>query len=93
MSIRITHVRFADGVRDHPHISAVKWVDLQSGETNSSTKAVIVDWIDNKNGKAYVGTGASQVQVGTVHPSGAAAYLRTYADGQWTNNLVSLPEF
>lgn len=92
MSIRITHVRFTGGVRDHEHISHVAWTsnDTQS-QTNS--RAEIVSWIDNEKGVAYVGTGAQQVRVDTVHPAGRDAYLRTRADGQWTNNLLSLPTF
>ncbi len=46
-----------------------------------------------RNGKAYVGTGANQVPVGVVRPQGGSAYLRTYADGQWNNNLLSLDTF
>ena len=28
--------------------------------------------------------------VGVVRPSGRAPYVRTYADGDWNNNLLSL---
>ena len=28
--------------------------------------------------------------VGVVHVASSASYLRTYADGQWNNNLLSL---
>lgn len=53
----------------------------------------MVDWIENKKGKAFVGSGSQRVEVGVVSPSGGQPYLRTYADGVWTNNLLSLPEF
>lgn len=92
VSIRITHIRLTDGIRDHQHISHVKYLD-NSGNPDSRTKALIVDWIDNKNGAAYVGTGSQQVRVLTVHPDQGAPYLRTHADGRWTNNLLSLPTF
>jgi hypothetical protein len=51
-----------------------------------------VAWIDD-NGIAYVGSGVQQVRVGTVHPDNSPAYVRTYADKQWSNNLLSLPIF
>jgi len=31
--------------------------------------------------------------VGVIHPTQGQPYLRTYADGQWNNNLVNLPTF
>jgi hypothetical protein len=52
-----------------------------------------VSWIDNHKGDAYVGSGSQQVRVYTVHPAGGTPYVRTKADGVWTNNLLSLPEF
>lgn len=40
--------------------------------------------IDPYNGK--------RSDVGVVRPEGRAAYLRTYADGDWNNNLLSLDQ-
>ena len=37
---------------------------------------------DPQNGK--------RANVGVVRPSGRAAYVRTYADGDWNDNLLSL---
>jgi hypothetical protein len=52
----------------------------------------MVKWID-EGGEAYVSTGYSRVSVGVVRPAYGQPYLRTYADGQPTNNLVNLPTF
>jgi hypothetical protein len=38
--------------------------------------------IDPRNGK--------RSDVGVVRPAGRPAYVRTYADGDWNNNLLSL---
>jgi hypothetical protein len=38
--------------------------------------------IDPRNGK--------RANVGVVRPAGRAPYLRTYADGDWNDNLLSL---
>ena len=93
MSIRITHVRFAGTTRDHQHIAAVRWVNREdSTKTEDNIVSTIVAWID-KGGKAYSGTGSSEVAVGVVREAGQTPYLRTYADKQWNNNLLSLPTF
>jgi len=52
----------------------------------------IVQSIDNKTNTFYVSdprTG-KQANVGVVRPAGRPAHIRTYADGIWTDNLLSL---
>ena len=34
-----------------------------------------------------------RITVLVVRPSGGTPYLRTYANGTWTDNLLSLPRF
>jgi hypothetical protein len=92
MSIEITHVRYSGTQKTHESITDYKWVDREGGGTGSSTKPNLVAWLDNNN-VAVVGSGAQQVRVGSVHPERSPAYLRTYADKIWTNNLLSLPTF
>ena len=92
MSIEITHVRFDGYQKTHEAIVRYKWRSLQDGSIGENDKPTLVTWVD-KDGVAYVGSGAAQVRVGAVHPSNARPYLRTYADNQWTNNLVALPTF
>jgi hypothetical protein len=93
MAIEIAHIRLSDGIQDHEHITDCKWKSLSDGKVATSSKATLVDWIDNENGTAYVGSGSQRVNVGTVHPQVGKPYLRTYADGNWTNNLLALPRF
>lgn len=50
-----------------------------------------MDWIENKGGVAFVGTGTSRVSVGVVDAN--PKYRRTHADDKWTNYLSELPEF
>jgi hypothetical protein len=40
-----------------------------------------------------VAAGSNRVNVGVVKPQGGQPYLRTHADGKWTNNLLNLPTF
>ena len=93
MAVQITHIRMSSSGSGHEHITDYRWLSLADDEVNSSSKATMVDWLDNKGGTAHVGSGAGRADVGTVHPSHGAPYLRTYADGVWTNNLLSLPRF
>jgi hypothetical protein len=93
MSVEITHVRYESSTHDHETIIRYKWRDPGDGQVGDNDKPSMVDFLDNKNGKAHVGSGSSRVEVGTVHPSSGSPFLRTYADGKWTNNLLSLPTF
>lgn len=93
MAHEITHVHYEGSARTHESITSYKWKNLDNGTTGASDKPTMVDWIDNKNGIAYVGSGASRVRVGTVSNPHGQRFLRTYSDGTWTNNLLSLPTF
>jgi hypothetical protein len=93
MAVQITHVRFSGYSKSEETIVAYRWFNPSDGKTGDSDKPTMVDFIDNKKGDAYVGTGTSKVSVGVIHPTQGQPYLRTYADGQWNNNLVNLPTF
>lgn len=94
MSVRITHIRLSSSYqKDHEHITDFKWVGYENGQTGQNTKAQLVAWIDTEGGKAYVESANTRVSVGVVRPSNGEPYLRTYANGVWTDNLLSLPKF
>jgi hypothetical protein len=93
MSVRITHIRQAGGT-GHEHIVGVKWIDPADSGTGKSSTLEMVTWIEDKDGKAYVDDEhGHRVQVGVVTPPQGSKYLRTHADGVWTDNLLSLPRF
>lgn len=52
----------------------------------------VVASIDEKSNTFYVldPTSGKRSDVGVVREAGKAPYLRTYADGVWNNNLLSL---
>ena len=84
----ITHVRLSPpNSNDHQHITHVRW--QQTSKSGESTKAAMVAFIQEGN-TVWV-AGPPDAQVGVVN--GNPPYLRTHADGQWTNNLLSLPRF
>ena len=92
MAIRITHIRLSGGTT-HEHITHLWWTNPPSGTSGDNTRAEIVAWIENKDGKAYVQDAQGhRADVGVVTPQYGAKYLRTYADGVWTNNLLALPQ-
>lgn len=94
MAVRIIAIRKSDGNHYDPHeaISHYKWLNEQSGESAISSLPTMVDWILNKNGRAYVSS-----QEGTVYcevkksPSGTL-FLQTTTDSRSSNNLLNLPE-
>lgn len=90
MAVYITH-RHMVGGEQHEHIASVKWQNPQTNETGTSTREVMVDFIANKNGQAYVNGNGRAVSVLVV--KARPPYIRTYADGVWTNNLLALPLF
>lgn len=54
----------------------------------------MADFVDRRpDGAVYTASGSSRAIVGVVRPAAGPAYVRTYSDGRWTNNLLSLPHF
>lgn len=92
MSIQITAVHYAGNQKTHPAIASYRWTGRESNDTGTSDKHTLVTWIDG-GGAAYVSDGRRLVTVATVHPQSEQPYLRTHADGIWTDNLLALPTF
>lgn len=78
------------GGSGHEHIAEVKWENRENGKSGTNSRADMVKWIDDR-GDARVANGASYVKVGTVDAK--PKYIRTYADGKWTDNLLALPAY
>jgi hypothetical protein len=88
MTTYITHIRMSPpNANDHEHIAELRWT--QPAETGECSRSAMVEFI-NKGNAVFV-HGTPDAQVGVVN--GTPPYLRTYADGVWTNNLLSLPRF
>jgi hypothetical protein len=88
--VYITEIHL-EGGSGHEHISEVKWRNPADNTTGQSSKATMVDWIKNKGGDARVTDGTNEVQVAVVDT--ATPYIRTYADGTYTDNLLALPQY
>lgn len=90
MSIRITAIRLSGGT-GHEHIERLWWSEPATADTGDNSRAEIVSWIESGNGVAFVHEGGRRAEVGVVDPNIGPKYLRTYADGVWTDNLLALP--
>jgi hypothetical protein len=88
--IYITAVHMSGG-SGHEHIVAVMWLNPQDGVALHSTKEQIIDWLAQPNTVAKVAGANGPAIVGVVDAS--PPYLRTYADGEWTDNLLALPRY
>lgn len=91
MAIKITAIRQSGG-SGHEHITHLWWIDPASGKTGDNVRAQIVTWIEDEGGKAYAEDGAgNRADVAVITPQHGSKYLRTQADGRWTDNLLALP--
>lgn len=92
MAIRMTAIRLSGG-NTHQHIVRLWWANPSTGETGDSSRAEIIAWIEKQDGKAFVQDAyGHRVDVGVVTPALGEKYLRTHANGVWTDNLLSLPQ-
>ncbi|GAB3914455.1 DUF3892 domain-containing protein [Kibdelosporangium lantanae] len=90
MARRFTAIRLSGG-QSHEHIVHLWYVDQATGLSSDDTRAHLVSWVEG-GGKAYVEDRyGNRADVGVVTPTVGAKYLRTYADGKWTDNLLALP--
>jgi hypothetical protein len=77
--------------QQHEHITHVYWSEYGTSSEAWWTKQQAVDWI-NGGGDARVSAGGRyDVKVHVVNAS--PPYLRTAANGTYTDNLLSLPRF
>jgi hypothetical protein len=93
MSFRITNVRFEDSNnKTHDTITAYAYVNESTGGSDSDWKAVMVGKVEAGT-RAFVGSGVFRVEAIVVAPTQGRKFLRTVADGRYSNNLLSLPTF
>lgn len=88
--INITAVHTV-GTEGHEHIGRLRWINPSTDKTGENSRQEIVDWIRDEDGSAVVRDARGSVAVGVVNAT--PPYLRTHADGRWTDNLLYLPRF
>lgn len=88
--VQLTHVRVnAPGTRECC-VSAVRWYDPASGNTNVANVLTIIDFI-RKGGRVYVCDGWQAVEVEEVR--GDPNYIRVRPGMFKKVNLLNLPRF
>jgi hypothetical protein len=88
--VRINAIHLVGGIR-HEHIESMQWINPQTQATGESTRQGMVHFLTQSPGQAFVSDGVRNVTVGVVDAT--PKYVRTYADGVWTDNLLSLPRY
>jgi hypothetical protein len=90
--IQIIAIRMSGGTT-HQHITDLKWENTSTTSQGESSRQQVVDWLSIEGNQAIVRAPSRTVYVGVVRPAQSSAYLRTYADGVWTDNLLALQRF
>lgn len=90
--VRISCITLSDTNAVHEHITHVGSSQFNPPGSKWSVEQVIKA-IESKQHTFYVtGSDGKRADVGVVDPgNGNKKYIRTYADGRWNNNLLSLP--
>lgn len=92
MAVRFTNVRLSGGDK-HEHITHLRGVDDTNSKIHEDTRAGWVSWVEG-GGSAYVlDSRGSRAPVVVVKPPLGSKYLRTVANGVYTDNLLALPRF
>lgn len=56
------------------------------------TRAQVIGWINSQEHSFFTMVAGKRANIGVYDDNTRNPYLRTYADNQWTNNLLALPE-
>jgi len=78
-------------INKQPRNNPFEGITHLGGDAWKWTRQQVVDSIKDKTNTFYTLVAGNRGNIGVVEgPNGP--YLRTYADGQWNDNLLSLPE-
>ena len=89
--IQILAIQAAESATSENEIRAVRWYNPDDGNTNVATVAVMVAWIRDQKGVAYIYNGRQRAEV-EVAP-GPSPYIRTRSAEINAPGLLSLPRF
>ena len=65
------------------HLGGTAW--------GKKTRQQVITDIESKTNTYYTRVGGKRAEVGVVNGANGK-YVRTYADGQWNDNLLALPD-
>jgi hypothetical protein len=87
----ITAVHLSGGTAE-AHITSVRWLNSSTGMSGTTSVDGMVAWL-RKGNQAQVAGPDGPVQVVVVDSPGGTPYLRTVANGDWSDNLLALPRY
>lgn len=93
MTFQIVGIRKPGGANNpHEAISHYQWID--DGETAAyiTERLKVISWVEDLKLPAYVLDGSRKIWCQVRQNENGTKYLQTVADGQWSNNLLALPE-
>ena len=88
--VQVIAVHMVGGER-HEHIANLRWRTDGETDHHESTRTQMVTFLESNPGQAYVTDGTMTASIGVVNAT--PKYVRTYADGVWTDNLLALPRY
>ena len=88
--VYITEIHVSPPGDRHERIAAVRWRNPSTGQHGACSTSAMVEFIQNGN-QVQVTDGRNTVAVAVVEAS--PRYLRTVADGYYTDNLLALPRY
>ena len=96
MAIQITCINKDSGNHENPYtaISNLGWVNDSTGNAGKSTRLEMYNFVEIKNGKAYVKDpydGSKVFLTGAVSSKGTK-YVKTLPNDTENDNLLKLPE-
>lgn len=91
MSLEITAIRKHNPQDSHEAVSHYGW-RKQNNTTGIDTREDVISYLERNKEKAYVADGVVSKVWCDIRDNGRIKYLQTYADGKWSNNLLSLPQ-
>lgn len=94
MKVRIIGIRKDNGNHQNPHeaVSHYKWLNEANGNSNLEERLIMVNWVENKNGRAYVSSSEGTVDCFVNKSASGTKFLQTNADSRSSNNLLNLLE-
>lgn len=94
MAIRITCIKKSNGDHENPceAITSLGWINEKTGNSSSSTRQEMYNWIKNDGGYAYVQIGELKVKLITAESSKGTPYVKTSPNETEDDNLLKLPE-
>lgn len=94
MAVRIIGIRKDNGNHYNPYeaVSHYQWVNEANGKHGLDDRLTMVDWVENKKGRAYVKSDEGTVDCFVNTSASGTKFLQTNADSRSSNNLLNLPE-